>query len=376
MTTKIKILIASIASIVCIGIASVIGITFYNSKISSLVVDTSNAKLVYDINEDFDYEGLIVNTKTNSGKLNMIEGFSIDSSSFQKGVIGQYDILVTYNNLNTKYVVEIKDKGTLAITKNYKFFVGQDFESNSPELTQTTSTGSTNLIDDYKIEDFNTDAVGQHTAKIQANGFTYDVDYSVVDNYNYLQNLVNIWKETNEDKIYNYGYYHYFNANTYSEEIHTVTIDEDSTWHIVMILNETRISYAWATIDGALYQEIEGEKTTYTQYSSQEEAINAINWDNPDSPFNSYMYFVNLTETGIQNSTIESYKTEHDENLIKISITSQYNFEGENLSLLYEAYYDAKNGLLKEIVEYISGTKVNEYKFNFDCFNKLPDYEK
>lgn len=88
------------------------------------------------------------------------------------------------------------------------------------------------------------------------------------------------------------------------------------------------------------------------------------------------MYFVNLAETGIQNSTIESYKTEHDENLIKISITSQYNFEGENLSLLYEAYYDAKNGLLKEIVEYISGTKVNEYKFNFDCFNKLPDYEK
>ncbi|MGN1373366.1 MAG: hypothetical protein ACI4VK_04890 [Candidatus Coproplasma sp.] len=111
-------------------------------RITAISVDTSNAKLMYDLDEDFTTEGLKVIAKRQNLTLGQAiedielqitdEHLTIDSSQFKKGVDGTYTITVRYNNAETfensvaSYTVVVKKSIGLSITKNEVDYVFVD----------------------------------------------------------------------------------------------------------------------------------------------------------------------------------------------------------------------------------------------------------
>lgn len=129
------------------------------SKAVSIEVDSSNAVVEFTVYDDFSFDGLKVIVNYEDGSQKEVSEFEVDSTSFKKGTLGTYDILVTYQDgkltLQTTYKVKVavpSVKGITVDTSKAKtvFYLGEEF--NYDGLIVMANYGSyTEEITNYSV---------------------------------------------------------------------------------------------------------------------------------------------------------------------------------------------------------------------------------
>lgn len=127
--------------------------------LSSIQVETRSAKLLYELNEDFTTEGLVVKVVKKNETQNKLldpevlalddEALTIDSSAFRKGVVGEYKINVSYQEgfiiRSSSYLVNVKRSAGLYVEKttvDYDFNVaGTEISVNDLTVQMAGVTG-------------------------------------------------------------------------------------------------------------------------------------------------------------------------------------------------------------------------------------------
>ena len=351
-------------SIICFILVLVpfvmVACTEKDNSIKEIMINTENVKVLFDITDDFTSEGLIVQGKTEDSDYQSLEGYTIDHSSFKKGEVGTYTIKISYEDIEDSYTVQIKDKGILTITKNSIFAKGQTFENNSPEITYTNSNGQSTIINDYQVISFDTVNVGSQTAVISAFGFDYNVGFSVVENDNFFETLVNnTLIQTQEEQI-KFAEFYWWNESIQGvepDEVHTIAQSNDYIYRYSAMYNRK----GWATISGLAIMEDSNGTIITQQCNNQDEALEVITNFTVSSlnAYNSYMQFVYNAEILIQSEDIEyNINCVKTNTIINITVTIA--------NYRYEVTFNTEVGIFEEAKVYVSDFMINHYIFYCD----------
>ena len=176
------------------------------STLVSIEIDASNATVEFAPGDDYSYSGLKVIGKYDDGSTKEVSGFNVDSSSYQKDVIGEYEITVTYTEgeveCSAKYSVEVS-AGTLKSitldTTNVKtiFYIGEEFNYDGLVVTAVYNDYSV-IVNDYSIscKGFDSSVEGSYsvTVEYKVGSVTRREYYAVevVDKLNSVNRLVGL----------------------------------------------------------------------------------------------------------------------------------------------------------------------------------------
>ena len=257
--------------------------------------------------------------------------------------------------------IEAKATGSISITTNSEFFVGQSFATNNPELTYTDENGNARVISSYEVKSFDTTTLGEHTAVISYLGFDYNVNYTVVDNLEYFSNLVNnVWFQTPEEKIYRYD-----KSNALYNEFFYSVIGEDGTVYDITVYGSEDYLESWNLIDGTRYEhsgnEFENISRYYrlAKYNTQEEALGDLY-----KPYQYYIEMGNRAKDGLLQNIYESVEISYGEEIISINVSTINIPYNEEMTYYYKLNYKLHYNIKNELV-----FKINETVETFDANN-------
>ena len=127
--------------------------------LSSILVETTNAKTLFYLNDTFSNEGLKVkvtyfeytNGRRTGVRSEYTENYSIDSSAFDSNVVGTYEILVTFrygaSTAHSKYTVEVKSS-VIESTNNISYLAGANIKFNENTVYSGTTGIHGELLED------------------------------------------------------------------------------------------------------------------------------------------------------------------------------------------------------------------------------------
>lgn len=165
-------------------------------KKPALALDTSDAKIYYNLGEDFSSEGLVV--EYNDGKTTSeVDDFDIDSSAFSKTETGEYTIKIEYADIEKTYKVYVVTLSVDATNAQTTFVVGDTFSPAGLVVKATTDEENVLSAEDYVVDTTGLDmqVAGTKTVKVIYNGIeaTYQVQVKQ------LSEIVNEAIENKED---------------------------------------------------------------------------------------------------------------------------------------------------------------------------------
>lgn len=186
-------------------------LTACGSTTKELSLDTTNAKIYYEVGEEFSSEGLVVTYKENESS-NEVTSYTIDSSAFDNSQTGVYAIKVKYNDIEKKYNVSVVNITVDIANVQQVFVVGDEF--NCDGLTVKVMADEETILEptDYTIDSssYNNQTVGIYSIKVNVYGFEkhYDVEVKTLNSiFEAVNNNKSLIKTVNQ------------NATMYSEEV-------------------------------------------------------------------------------------------------------------------------------------------------------------
>ncbi len=207
-------------------------------SLSSITVDTTNAKVTYQVGETFSQTGLVVTAKYSDDSTKTVTNFTVDSSQFKSNEAGTYEITVRYTEgkktATAKYNVTVVESGGGEATMTGLrvdteeattiFTLGDEFSSRGIKVFIVFSDGTEAVYaeDDFEVDSsaFNKDELGEYTivVKLTIDGQELTGTYKV----EVVSNLVTI--RTVQDFL---DMRSYANAEGVNNRIYTLANDID-----------------------------------------------------------------------------------------------------------------------------------------------------
>lgn len=163
-----------------------------NDPITQIKVDTTNAKLTYELNEEFSNDGLVVRAVLKSGKEDKINDYSVNSDAFNSKEVGDYQINIVYGEFSDNYTVKVIDNSdsiidisldTTGVKTIYDF--REPFSSDGLIVRTISEKGKTTLLDseDFTVtcESFNNTRTGEYEVVVTYGTFIKKYNVNVLD---------------------------------------------------------------------------------------------------------------------------------------------------------------------------------------------------
>ena len=216
---------------------------FGYSNVADLNLNTSEAKLIYDLNEQFSSEGLVVEKVYTSGRKSIITDYKIDSSAFVSTTEGVYEIVVIVEkNAQETYLVEVIDKGQLSFVGSNLFYVNQPIEETNLSLKYTATDGEVKEIDDFKVISFDNSSVGLSKIYVEYNSFQYELDANIITEKDYLANIVDLMNASAEDYVVNTC-----SVTPFSDDMYALLSQQGNEIYNYVRTQGGRIAETWAS---------------------------------------------------------------------------------------------------------------------------------
>ena len=245
------------------------------ATLTGITLDTKEAQLTFSPNEEFNYDGLKVVASYDDDSLKEVSSFTVDSSAFKKGELGQYEIKVSYSengvDASASYKVKVSLGALQSITLDTTdvkkvFYLGEDFTYEGLRVNANYN-GYSEEVTDYKVSSFNykKDERGTYsiTVEYSKDGFSQRAYYSVVvkgklDDVNELIGLdvyfgnqeavfktVSVLDETKYDyndlvveAVYLDGTTKVLNSNEYTLKNENVDLNKRGSYEVVVSYSE------------------------------------------------------------------------------------------------------------------------------------------
>ena len=170
----------------CKGVETTYQVIIKELTLESISVKSFPNKIFYEINDDFDTEGLEIELTYSNGTSEIItEGFEL--AGFTSETAGTKTVMVTYGGKTTSFAIIVNELKVTVITlktppqKNI-YEVGETLDTTGLELEVTYSNNSKELINTgYTTSGFSSATAGSKTVTVQYGGLTTSFVVTVND---------------------------------------------------------------------------------------------------------------------------------------------------------------------------------------------------
>ena len=149
---------------------------------TAIELDTTNAKLIYEIGEELDTAGVAVKVTFSDASVKdvVIGSCTVDSTAYNKDAAGVYTIKVTYGKASASYTVEVKESeqkdpemvGLVVDASDAKteYLVGEQLDSTGISVSVKFDNGEVAAYsgEDYEVDDsaYNKDVAGEYEIEV------------------------------------------------------------------------------------------------------------------------------------------------------------------------------------------------------------------
>lgn len=310
-------------------------VTVNHAPVESVELETANTKKVFELNDDFDCQNVILTKISAEGRfVATSEEVEVDSSEFNASVAGTYDIVVKLKgtNLEKTYSVTVNPLTVtgLSIDKQAlktQFYLGQTVEFNADAISLYYQYAGENNADVLCTEDFEIDVSGVNNMLAG----DYDVIFTVVGTEYRCTVVVTILSETAPYAMEISGMkteFEWGDSFTLGEEFVAKLLNYDGT---ETILSENQL----VVLDDEFTSNRPGEYTIYIRYGRFQKDYNISIANITEEKKASYFAFDNITITTQTGNTFvlpyekgkENYCLRTNENTkfnVQINCSSNY----------------------------------------------------
>lgn len=168
-----------------------------SDKLQSIRIDLTDVKVEYIEGQPLNLNNIKIYARFSEKGEKEVDTYTIDTSKVDTHKAGEYEIVVNFENKSKSFTVNYYTKGTMAISPNTKYFIGQNFKSANPEIKYTTGKGKIiPLYSDYSVVSFDNKSAGEKTAVLSYNGYTYEVKVEVLGEEDYFEYVLSNLKSS------------------------------------------------------------------------------------------------------------------------------------------------------------------------------------
>ncbi len=216
MKRTFKLMIKSFTFLMLLAVAIILSGCTKKVTLKEITIDTA-PKTTFYVGEEFEPGSLDVSATYSDGKVEKVTDYKVDSSKVDSTKAGDYEVVVTYEKVQTSYTVHyISDPVTkIEVTGQKKYFeVGQEFTTGDMIVTAKHDVRGDIVLEkgDYTVDSSKVDSTkaGIYEVTVSYSGFTekYNVEYTlIVDGFKLELNAEKTGYIVSEVEGYNYPYY-------------------------------------------------------------------------------------------------------------------------------------------------------------------------